>query len=176
MTSQITLATASSLWGDLVIAKNLVYEKCGIQLTALTLDNESQKYGACSFKLNGMVIIHRASKITPTKAGQFVTIWRRNANRETAPFDNADKFDFVVITARSGDRLGQFIFPKSVLLDNKVISGTGSGGKRGIRVYPPWDKTSSSQAEKTQNWQVDYFLTISNSTSFARAKRLLQMY
>ncbi|MFQ6421766.1 MULTISPECIES: MepB family protein [unclassified Bacillus (in: firmicutes)] len=33
-------------------------------------------------------------------------------------------------------------------------------GKRAIRVYPPWDKTTSRQAQKTQAWQLEYFLEI----------------
>ncbi|TRW95625.1 MepB family protein [Flavobacterium gawalongense] len=33
-------------------------------------------------------------------------------------------------------------------------------GKRAIRVYPPWDTTTNKQAQKTQKWQLDYFLEI----------------
>ena len=56
------------------------------------------------------------------------------------------------------DKLGQFIFPKELLAKNKIITHNGSDGKRGIRVYPPWDITSSKQAEKTQTWQLNYFI------------------
>ncbi|MBC8112482.1 MAG: MepB family protein, partial [Verrucomicrobia bacterium] len=33
--------------------------------------------------------------------------------------------------------------------------------KRGIRVYPRWDKATSKQAQKTKGWQTKYFFTIS---------------
>ncbi len=54
----------------------------------------------------------------------------------------------------------KFIFPKSVLLKQDVLSINGKGGKRGIRVYPPWDATINRQAQKTQKWQREYFLDI----------------
>ena len=38
------------------------------------------------------------------------------------------------------------------------MSRNGRGGKRAIRVYPPWDTTISQQARKTQKWQLEYFL------------------
>jgi SAM-dependent methyltransferase len=57
---------------------------------------ESKEYGACTFELNGMIIQQRISKITPTKIGQFVTIWKRNMDGITEPFDNSDNFDFVI--------------------------------------------------------------------------------
>jgi hypothetical protein len=39
------------------------------------------------------------------------------------------------------------------------------GGKRAIRVYPPWDKAESRQAEKTQKWQLEYFVEIPKNRS-----------
>jgi hypothetical protein len=33
-------------------------------------------------------------------------------------------------------------------------------GQRAMRVYPPWDKLTSKQAQKTQAWQGEYFLEI----------------
>ncbi|RYE38879.1 MAG: MepB domain containing protein, partial [Sphingobacteriales bacterium] len=38
-----------------------------------------------------------------------------------------------------------------------ILSGNGKNGKRGFRVYPPWDLTENSQARKTQQWQLEYF-------------------
>ncbi len=157
------MITESSLSPHLKTAKELVYDKCGFELTNLKLNSESVEYGACSFKLDEHTIEHRVSKITPTKAGQFVTIWKRNKNGVTAPFDFSDNIDFVVITSKSGDNIGQFIFPKSVLADKGILSQSGKGGKRGIRVYPPWDTVTNRQAEKTQNWQTKYFVTITNT-------------
>lgn len=154
----------SSFHPDLKRVKELVYDTCGFDLTNLKVSLESVEYGACSFELNGSTIQHRVSKITPTKAGQFVTIWKRGKDVVTEPFDVSDELDFIVITSRSGDHFGQFVFPKSVLADKGIISRNGKAGKRGIRVYPPWDIATNKQAEKTQNWQIAYFLTMNKDT------------
>lgn len=159
---------------DLKTAKELVYDVCDFKLTNPKLNPESKEYGACSFELNTKKIEHRVSKITPTKIGQFVTIWKRNENGITAPFDFSDELDFIIITSRNEDSLGQFIFPKKNLAEKGIITHNGKDGKRGIRVYPPWDIPENKQAEKTQNWQINYFLPIKTdgSTDLDLAKKL----
>lgn len=159
------MKTENSLYNELKVIKELVYDKCGFKLTNLKLNSESVEYGACSFKLDGLRIEHRVSKITPTKTGQFVTIWKRNINGVTEPFDILDDFDFVIITSKSEGSIGQFIFPKSVLAEKGIISQSGKDGKRGIRVYPSWDKATNRQAAKTQSWQTKYFVTINNDNA-----------
>ena len=165
MTTKSTLTTINSFHSDLKIAKELVYDKCGFDLTDPILNSESVEYGACSFRLNGKTIEHRVSKITPTKTGQFVTIWKRNNDGITEPFDISDDMDFVIITSKSGYNFGQFIFPKFVLADKEIITRNGKKGKRGIRVYPPWDIAPNKQAKKTQRWQTNYFITIKNNNT-----------
>ena len=159
---------------DIQFIRN-VYGKCGLNLTNFKMHSESVEYGACSFELNNQGVEYRVSKITPTKTGQFVTIWKRNKDGITEPFDNSDNFDFVIITVRNDDNFGQFIFPKSVLADNGIITKNGKIGKRGIRIYPTWDLTTNEQARKTQNWQTKYFMTIKNdnSTDLELTKKLL---
>ncbi|MEQ1722257.1 MAG: MepB family protein [Pseudobdellovibrio sp.] len=103
--------------------------------------------------------IYREAKITPTKNGQFVTVWKRNSKGLTAPYDTSNKIDFYIITVKTKTKSGQFTFPKEVLIKQGIMSVKGKGGKRGLRVYPPWDKPQSKQAEKTQRWQLDYFST-----------------
>jgi hypothetical protein len=162
---------------DLLIAKSEVYDKCDFALSGFHLEEESQEYGACVFYLNKMKIIFRMAKTTPTKTGQFVTIWKRNKQGITEPFDTMDEFDFIIISSRLGKQFGQFIFPKIILLDKGIISGNGKDGKRGIRVYPPLDKTTNKQAEKTQSWQTKFFLPIlqENSTNLDLAKQLFSV-
>lgn len=175
MTPENTLLLLNSIHNDLKIVKELVYDKCGFDLINLKQNLESKEYGACTFELNGKTIQQRVSKITPTKTGQFVTIWKRNEDGITEPLDNSDNFDFVIITARKDENFGQFIFPKSVLADNGIITKNGKEGKRGIRVYPNWDITTNKQAIKTQSWQTKYFVTIrnDNSTDLELTKKIL---
>ncbi|GIZ08556.1 MepB family protein [Flavobacterium sp. UMI-01] len=175
MTTENTLTLLNSIYSDLKIAKELVYDKCDFEFKNLIQNSESKEYGACTFVLNGKRIEQRISKMTPTKTGQFVTIWKRNKKGITKPFDNTDPFDFVIITTRYNENFGQFIFPKSVLADKGIITQNSTEGKRGIRVYPPWDITTNKQAQKTQHWQTKYFLTIKNdnSTNLDLIKKLL---
>ncbi|MES3018254.1 MAG: MepB family protein [Bacteroidota bacterium] len=167
--------TENSFAADLNIVKDLIYDPCAYELTDLKQHSESAEYGACSFVLSGKKVQQRFSKITPTKTGQFVTVWKRNRDGITAPFDFSDDLDFIIIIARSGDQLGQFTFPKLVLAEKEIITRNGSKGKRGIRVYPPWDNTTNKQAEKTQNWQQEYFFTIEqdNTAGLKLIKKLI---
>ncbi|QQR49103.1 MepB family protein [bacterium] len=107
--------------------------------------------------MNNHAILFRVAKITPTKVGQFVTIWKRNQAGITAPHDLADNIDFFVISVRNGERLGQFVFPTKILAEKDIVSKNDSGGKRGVRVYPAWDVADNPQAKMTQAWQLAYF-------------------
>lgn len=159
---------------SLSIARELIYNKCNFDLSELKTEKESNEYEACTFKLNGKLIIHRCAKITPTKIGQFVTIWKRNENGQTEPFHNNDDFEFIIISARSGDLFGQFIFPKSILLQQGIISNDIQQGKRGIRVYPSWDLALNKQAKRTQLWQLEYFIEATDLIAHVhRTKQLL---
>ena len=169
------LAIRNSLHSDLLILKKLVYDKFNFDLVGLNIEDESQEYGACSYKINGKAVQFRVSKITPKKVGQFVTIWKRNEQGITQPFKETDQIDFIVISSRNPGNFGQFIFPKSVLVDKGIITRKNKEGKRGIRVYPPWDKPINKQAIKTQSWQIRYFENIqdNNPTEFSLTMELL---
>lgn len=149
---------------DLLGAQKLAYEPCGWVCENLIQNPESTEYGACSFSLNHRRIQFRTGKITPTKNGQFVTLWKRTPSGVIAPYDSSDPIDLVVISVRSGERWGQFIFPKELLLKKNILSTEGKGGKRALRVYPPWDSAESSQAKQTQAWQQKYFLGLPCAT------------
>lgn len=161
---------------DLAIAKKQLYDNNNLELANFKAEKESAEYAASTFTLNNLVIIYRVAKITPTKNGQFVTIWKRNSKGITEPFHVSDSFDFIIISVRNEANIGQFIFPKSVLLEQKIISGNNKEGKRGIRVYPPWDKPMSKQAEKTQEWQLKHFFWINNLLSSAESRLLNKMF
>lgn len=155
---------------EFFIAKELVYDRCGFECSAPQAEPESSEYGACHLIINKKTIIFRVAKTTPTKNGQFVTIWKRINNGPIQPYDISDDFDLIVISTRKDNLLGQFIFPKSILLKKEIISGNNKDGKRGIRVYPPWEHATTKQAEKTQKWQSDYFLMIQGEESINKER------
>lgn len=138
------------------------------------INDESAEYGACAFELNGRSVIFRVAKITPTKVGQFVTLWKRVGSGPIQPYDVTDSIDLIVINTRNKDYFGQFVFPQAVLCEKDIVSINQIGGKRGVRVYPPWNKAVSQQAQKTQEWQLHYFLDMSvNSAIDYRRARIL---
>tara|TARA_R110000868_G_scaffold316654_1_gene577530 strand:- start:49 stop:582 length:534 start_codon:yes stop_codon:yes gene_type:complete len=154
--------------------KKHVYDRIGFEFTNFLINNESREYEACTFEMDGLKVISRSAKITPTKTGQFVTLWKRSAGEPIQPYDVADDFDLVVINVAKDNHLGQFVFPKSVLLKQQIISSDEKEGKRGFRVYPPWDVTMNKQAQKSQKWQLDYFLfaDLTKSIDSGRANKL----
>lgn len=149
-----------------------VYDKCSLEISSFKKELEGTEYNACQFELNGMKIISRSSKITPKKIGQFVTFWRRNKEGITEPFDENDQIDFYIINAKSENNLGQFVFPKSELINKGIISTETKDGKRGFRVYPKWDKAQNKQAKKTQKWQLNYFYEINSNTDYRKVNEL----
>ncbi|WP_332685694.1 MepB family protein [Devosia sp.] len=155
-------------------AVSAVYEPTGIELTkAPWAETESAEYGACRLSLNGAQIVYRVAKTTPTKVGQFVTIWKRpDPGGPIAPLDSADGVALVIIHVSDGARSGQFIFDKSTLIKRGVMSVDGKGGKRAIRVYPPWTTPTAKDAISTQRWQLGCFLPLHQTAGTSAIERL----
>jgi hypothetical protein len=165
------IATFSS---ELSFIINQIYVPHGLTPQNIALEAESREYNATTFEIADKKIIFRTAKITPTKVGQFVTLWKRIGGGPIMPFDASDHFDFCIISVRKGSDLGQFIFPKEALATHDVISREDIGGKRAMRVYPPWDMTDNQQAKRTQAWQRNYFVNMNvNEFDDTRLKELL---
>lgn len=157
---------------DLLSIQTRVFDACYFKYSAPVIEPECAEYGACQFMLNDLSVRFRVSKITPTKVGQFVTLWKRNGGGPIQPFDSSDSLDLVIISSRNEEQFGQFIFPRSVLCEQGILSHNGKEGKRAIRVYPPWDKAINKQAQKTQKWQLNYFLNTSDMIDTKHATKL----
>jgi len=145
---------------DLIETIKRIYTPFEFQCSQPQAELHNAEYGGYRFSLNESNIRFRVAKITPTKVGQFVTIWERNETGTIQPYDASEAIDFYVICARKDDHWGQFVFPSSVLCKHDILSNQGVGGKRAIRIYPPWDIPTSRQALNTQKWQLPYFLDI----------------
>ncbi len=127
---------------------------------------------ACQFELNGKKVISRNAKITPKKVGQFVTFWKRSKIGPIEPFNENDPISYYIVNVVRKDELGQFVFPKSILITKGIITTKKKEGKRGFRVYPIWDIVKNRQAERTQKWQLEYFYKVSSSTDLKRVSLL----
>lgn len=132
-------------------------------ISAISQDQEANEYSGYNFRANGSNFKFRKAKLTPKKNGQFVTLWKRNANKDTEPFHATDDFDFYIIVSEDAEKYGFFLFPKRELVKRNILSTDQKEGKRGFRVYPTWVLTENKQAEKTQQWQTRYFFECLNA-------------
>lgn len=146
------------------------YDARGLPWSAPRPEAESADYAAASFEVDGLRVRFRVAKITPAKIGQFVTLWKRIGGGPIQPFDDTDPIDLFVVSTRDGEQFGQFVFPMAVLAARDVVARAGKGGKRAMRVYPPWAVATSKQAQATQRWQLPYFLP--QDAGAAAARRL----
>ena len=162
---------------DLLAAQARAYAAIGLTCTHVQPEAESADYGAATLLLGDLRVRFRVAKTTPTKVGQFVTLWKRVGRGPIQPFDVSDPVDCFVVSTRSGAQFGQFVFPMAALAAQGVVAQHGKGGKRALRVYPPWVTTTSRQAQRTQAWQLAYFLDLSDGhpVDTQRAKRLLAL-
>lgn len=167
-------AQLKAVHADLVATINVIYKQSEFNFSEPLKEEESDAYGAYFFNLNLQQVRFRVAKTTPTKVGQFVTLWKRLGDAPIQPFDISDNIDYFIVSVRYRDNFGQFVFPKLTLLQHGILSKNGIGGKRAIRVYPPWDTATSRQANDTQIWQLKYFLDIpkNGSIDFHRVKIL----
>jgi hypothetical protein len=171
------LINSKIIYSEIELINKLIFNPCGLELSNIESELASQEYFAHTFNLAGQNVKFRTAKITPTKLGQFVTIWKRNRQGITEPFHISDDFYFYIIATRKDKEFGIFIFPKMVLLEKRILSDDTKAGKRGIRVYPTWDLAINKQAQKTQRWQSKYFLNLSDDMKIdlGVAKLLLHM-
>jgi hypothetical protein len=171
-----TQITSNIIHPDLILAQKYLYTPCNLPCTSVTAEAESADYGAYTFQMNKLNVQYRVAKITPTKTGQFVTLWKRSKEGPIQPFHISDPVDLFIVNTKNTDHFGQFIFPKSVLYERGVLSDNLKEGKRAFRVYPPWDHPTNNQARKTQQWQLKYFIEARGNqpTDLQLAKSLLQ--
>ncbi|WP_330334692.1 MepB family protein [Streptomyces sp. NBC_00536] len=157
----MTTRRADTVHPDLLAAKALVFDPCGFTCSRPVPEAESAAYAAHAFGVDGLAVRFRVAKVTPTKVGQFVTVWKRAApGGPIQPFDVADGIDLFVISTRDRHHFGQFVFPVDALRRHGVVAVDGHGGKRAFRVYPPWVTDLNRQAGTAQEWQLDHFLRL----------------
>ncbi|MGW6704316.1 MepB family protein [Streptomyces sp. NPDC054956] len=169
-------AEGAPLHGDLLAAKALVYDPCGFACSQPVPEAEGAAYAAHTFTVDGLAVRFRVAKTTPTKAGQFVTVWKRSEAGPIQPFDAADPVDLFVVSTRDQEHFGQFVFPVDSLRRHGVVSVNGVGGKRAFRVYPPWVTTTNRQAGSAQTWQLAHFLHFAQDGAPADPARARSLY
>ena len=127
-------------------------EAVSLQCSNLIQDKEAKDYLGCSFNIGNRYVKCRKAKITPKKSGFFVTLWKRNEEHKSEPYNASDKYDFYMILTEEHENYGFFLFPKNELIKRKILSTEMKEGKRGFRVYPNWVNTANEQARKTSSY------------------------
>ncbi|SPZ65749.1 MepB protein [Serratia quinivorans] len=142
---------------------NDVLLPAGIRISEPQRESESSEYGACQFEVEGKRALFRVANTTPTKLGQFVTMWKRpHIQDEIMPIDFDDGIEFVLVSVFDHTHRGFFIFNRHALAKKGVMSVKEKEGKRAIRVYAPWVKPIVKQAITTQKWQLQYFVPVTS--------------
>ncbi len=163
----------------------VIYEPNEFIINFVKEEKQNSEYAAGTFTLStaltNKTVRLRVAKVTPNKIGQFVTFWEKDAKDINQPFRYDESPDLLVVTTFANDtfnsnkQFGQFVFPKNILVKKGILKSDFTKGKMGIRVYPSWDKPTSKIAIKTQHWQLEYFLIITNTSVLPLAK-ILALY
>ena len=124
---------------------------------------QNSEYESFLFSINQHTFRNRLAKKTPTKKGYFVVFWEKNNHNKNQAFDFKNSPDFLIVNVIDKEHKGLFLFPKSVLLNQNILRSPQTQGKMAIRVYPSWEKDLNKTAERTQRWQSDYFIDLSNN-------------
>lgn len=163
---------------ELLFAIKNIYKVAGLTITSPPkAEAEGAEYSAYRLGINGKNVVFRNGKVTSSRPGNFVTLWKR-PGKEIVPLDISDGLDFAIVAVSNGVDKGQFIFDRDVLLKKGIFSNLGKEkkGKLSFRVFPPWASPAKS-ALKTQEWQSKYFYKIPKDLSVNSAKvfRLLKV-
>lgn len=133
-----------------------------------TLDNyheepQNSKYESFVFSISQYTFRNRLAKKTPAKKGYFVAFWEKDKHNKNQAFDFRESPDFLIVHVFENEHKGVFLFPKAVLLNQNILRTPQIKGKMAMRVYPLWERHLNKTAEKTQQWQLDYFINLSKT-------------
>lgn len=136
------------------------------------LELQNEEYEGATFKLATLTYRSRLAKKTPNKKGYFVVFWEKENQNKNQAYSLKDSADKLIVTILDDQDKGQFIFPKQLLFDKGILKSEQTQGKMGIRVYPNWVVDLNKTAERTQQWQTDYFIDLSSDIDVSRLKEL----
>ncbi|MCT1902314.1 MepB family protein [Oceanobacillus sojae] len=140
--------------------------------TSILKELQNMEYEGTTFNINDIKYRSRLAKQTPKKDGYFVVFWEKDINQRNQAYAYSESPDKIMISVIDKNLKGQFIFPKSLLLEKGILRTVDNKGKMAIRVYPSWERLLNNSAKKTQAWQTLYFIDVSNEIDMRRLKEL----
>ncbi|WP_339179399.1 MepB family protein [Oceanobacillus sp. FSL W7-1293] len=141
-------------------------------ITNIVKEPQNMEYEGTTFTIHENMYRSRLAKRTLKKKGYFVVFWEKDVNHCNQPYAYSESPDKIMISIIDKDLKGQFIFPKSLLLEKRILRTINNKGKMAIRVYPSWEKPLNNAAKKTQAWQAPYFINVSNEIDWRRLREL----
>lgn len=140
--------------------KNIIYEDYNIDYEGFTFDLEARSYRS------------RLAKLTPKKKGYFVVFWEKDEDLKNIAYTYENSTEKIIVSIIDGNKKGQFVFDKEILKNKGILKYENNKGKMAIRVYPPWEENLNMNAFKTQTWQKDYFIDLSEGVNLEKLEEL----
>lgn len=151
---------------------NHIIKIMNLQQSLIIRDEQwNQSYEAYNFNINGYVFKSRLAKKTTKKKGYFLSLWEKDKTKKNRAFDYESFPGKLIVHVIDDSKVGQFIFPKHVLFHKGILRNHASKGKMAFRVYPTWEKDLNRVAQKTQAWQKQYFIDMSQTIDVPSIKR-----
>jgi hypothetical protein len=147
---------------SLILVKNIIRNNFAVLIDNIVEEEQNLEYEGFSFSIKKKRFRSRKAKKTLKKKGYFVAFWEKDSNNVNKPYDEETSPEKLVINIIDNDKIGQFIFPKKILVDKKILTSVDSKGKMAIRIYPSWCDNLNYNAVSTQKWQLDYFIDLSD--------------
>ncbi|UBV34144.1 MepB family protein [Staphylococcus xylosus] len=131
------------------------------------------EYESCTFQADKQTFRSRIAKKTPNKQGYFVVFWTKDHENKNRPFTYNESCDKLIITVIDESHKGLFIFPKDVLAQQNIIANGAKKGKMAMRIYPTCEQKLNQTAIKTQSWQLNYFIDLTDNIDEVSLYKLL---
>ncbi|MFS0788921.1 MepB family protein [Shouchella sp. 1P09AA] len=109
-----------------------IYNSMGIVTHQSHEEEQNASYGAGLFSISSTIIRFRIAKKTPKKQRQFVAIWEKAKWENNKPYSYGGAPHFLIVTVfNTSNEVGQFIFPKDVLLEKRILESENTKLKWG---------------------------------------------
>jgi len=150
---------------DVLASKDLIMaalEVAGLpHREGFELEDQNQEYEGFVLTRDDRTYRSRLARKTPRKNGYFTVFWRKGEDDRNRPYTLDECTDRLVITVLDQGKKGQFVFSKEVMTSKGIVTTDSSKGKMAMRVYPDWVTGLNPTAKKTQAWQSEYFMDMS---------------
>lgn len=141
-------------------------------LENIQIEEQNKEYEGITFSIGKQTFRSRKAKKTPKKSGYFVVFWEKDEDNRNQAYTSLTAPDKLVITVFDQEKIGQFIFPKEILVKKHILSHEEVMGKMALRVYPDWAQDLNSTAAATQKWQSPFFIDLTNKIDFEKLEQL----